>query len=395
MTDTLFSDMQRSDAGPALYAEPHYEYLDRSARLEIARVRSLLEEWFSHYPVEHRAEFLGRFQNGNDIHFIASSFELYLHELFLRSGFTLEVHPQIPSGKKTAPDFKITIPKGMSFYLEAALATDESDVERAAAKRMDAVFDAVDRLNCRNFFLGLDMRGSPKTAPKAKKLRNSLDLWLRTLDPDAIAEQLRRSEQKEAPKFFFKHEGWEITFSAFPRSPEKRGKPGIRPIGTKFFGARWLSTWESIRDAVIRKGRKYGQLELPLIVAVNAGAFHVDMIDIMEALFGQEQFILSVKKPRSKPIMRRAPNGLWHGPKGIRYRRVSGVIIAPDLKPWTFGVRGITLYHNPWSYRPIDPSLLSIPQYIVNEGRMTPKEGTHPREIFGLPEGWPEISQAP
>ena len=47
-----------------------------------------------------------------------------------------------------------------------------------------------------------------------------------------------------------------------------------------------MNTWESIRDAAIRKGQKYGKLEIPLIVAVNVGEFHVDMIDIMQALFG-------------------------------------------------------------------------------------------------------------
>lgn len=326
--------------------------------------------------------------------FIAASFELYLHELFLRHGFKVEVHPQISSGKKTTPDFRVVSPDGMSFYLEAVLATDESDEERAAAKRTDVVFDAVDRLNCRNFFLGLDMRGSPETAPNAKKLRNSLDRWLATLDPDTIAEQLRMNGQKEAPEFCFEHEDWQITFTAFPRSPEKRGKSGIRPIGTKFFGVRWLSTWESIRDAVIRKGKKYGKLELPLIVAVNVGEFHVDTIDIMQALFGQEQFIFSMEKARSRPIMRRAPNGLWYGPKGIQYRRVSGVIIAPDLKPWTFGVRDISLYHNPWPYKAIVPDMFSFRQYVVNEGTMTPKQGIHPREIFGLQVGWPEIGQS-
>jgi hypothetical protein len=360
----------------------------------MASVRSLLEEWFLRYPEEHRVEFLGAFQSGNDMQFIAASFELYLHELFLRQGFEVEVHPQVSSGKKTTPDFRVTDPRGISFYLEAVLATDESDQERAASRRMDVVVDALNRLNCKDFFLGLDTRGSPKTPPNTKKLRKSLDEWLRSLDPDTVAEQLRMGGEIKPPKFYFEHEGWQITFSAFPRSPEKRGKPGIRPIGTQFFGVRWMRTWESIRDAVIRKGQKYGKLEMPLIVAVNVGEFHVDMIDIMQALFGEEQFIVSIERPRSKPIMRRALNGLWNGPKGIRYRRVSGVIIVPDLKPWTFGVRDMAFFHNPWSYKPIASDLFFCRQWMVNKGRMTSKEGSHPREILGLPEGWPEINQA-
>ena len=39
------------------------------------------------------------------------------------------------------------------------------------------------------------------------------------------------------------------------------------------------------------KAEKYGQLELPFIIAVNVVASHCDNIDIMNALYGDESML--------------------------------------------------------------------------------------------------------
>jgi len=76
---------------------------------------------------------------------------------------------------------------------------------------------------------------------------------------------------------------------------------------------------------------------------------HVDRIDEMQALFGQEQYIFSSNRLESEPRMERAKNGVWVGPTGVQYRRISAVLIAPDVLPWTVAVRNVRLYHNPWA----------------------------------------------
>jgi hypothetical protein len=59
-----------------------------------------------------------------------------------------------------------------------------------------------------------------------------------------------------------------------------------------------------------------------LVVAVNANVFHLDRIDIMQALFGQEQFIFDSSKVYQGPKMTRAPNGVWYGPHGIGTKKL-------------------------------------------------------------------------
>src|SRR5512132_3139931 len=118
---------------------------------------------------------------------------------------------------------------------------------------------------------------------------------------------------------------------AIPRSPEKRDKPVRAVLGGLFGDARWLNTWKVIYDTLIDKGRRYGNLDAPLVIAVNANVFHLDQSDIMQALFGQEQFLFDPHEPDREPRMQRAPNGFWHGPKGPRYARVAGVLIGFDV----------------------------------------------------------------
>ena len=57
----LFSEMNRAFTGPKAYAEPDYDYLDRSARPEAETIRAVLEEWLEAYPNSDRADLIGRF----------------------------------------------------------------------------------------------------------------------------------------------------------------------------------------------------------------------------------------------------------------------------------------------------------------------------------------------
>ncbi|GEM_PF-3281641 len=54
--------MNRDYTGPAFYAEPMFDYLNRSARLESERIRNLLEQWFKHFPSKAQDELRARFR---------------------------------------------------------------------------------------------------------------------------------------------------------------------------------------------------------------------------------------------------------------------------------------------------------------------------------------------
>lgn len=137
---TLFDLIERTDGGPAKYAEPSFPDWNRTARKDIAIVRAHLKDWFTRYPSGHQIDLRGRFRSPNDVHHRGAFFELFLHEMLLRLGCSIEIHPEVP-GTSKRPEFRVTSPDGSQFYLEAKVVNDESKEEAAARVRTNRVYD--------------------------------------------------------------------------------------------------------------------------------------------------------------------------------------------------------------------------------------------------------------
>ncbi len=125
-------------------------------------------------------------------------------------------------------------------------------------------------------------------------------------------------------------------------------------------------------------------------------SFHhfVIVIHVMEALFGTEQYIVSPEttplddRPRITIIRDR--DGAWTRPFGARYTRVSGVWVIDSLRPWTIAYKDPCLYHNPWANYPYSGQVARLSEAIPIVGQIHWKNGIHPRDIFALPDRWPE-----
>lgn len=387
----IFSNIERTYLGSKPYAEPDFEYLDRSARPESERVRGVIEECLAKFPDSDRDEVISRLKSGDHINFLSASFELYLHEILIRLGYEVTVHPETSSDKNTRPDFLAeNRESGNSFYAEAVLAIDQSNEERAAESRKNVVIDSINRVESPNFYISVSADGDPQSTPSGKKLRKKLSKWLDGLDPEAVSSEAEKLGHDAFPRIEIDQDGWKVEFVAIPKSPERRGLENSTTIGSLSSGAHWLGTWESIRDAVLKKGNRYGDIDKPLLVAVNVGQFNVDNIDTMQALYGQEEYIFNSQELENEPRMERASNGAWNGPDGVRYKRVSGVLIAPDITPWTFSARDICTYINPWANYELDGALFALSHAKANESKMEWIAGIHPRKLLGLHEGWPE-----
>jgi len=304
----------------------------------------------------------------------------------------VSIYPETKSSKSTRPDFLAQDNDNNLFYVEAVQSIENSQKVCSANVRLNVVYDTINRLRSYDFFLGLDYEGLPNSNLPGRQLRNDLEKWLKSLDFDSVQKKLEIEGYDSLPKISFNFDGWEVDFTAIPRNPENRDIPIDGPIGLFCPEARWLSTWETIRDSLLTKGSYYGELESPLIIAVDANVFHLDKIDIMQALFGQEQFTFDRSNIEREPRMRRAPNGVWHGPQGIRNKEISAVLIGFDIKPWTFGVRDLWLYLNPWATCHIQGDICKLNKAAPNNGKMEWIEGIHPKTILKLPECYPGIN---
>lgn len=385
----IFDDLARTDLTSKRHSESSFAYLNRSARVEISRVREFLEKCVADYPRSEAGELVARLRSGDDRQFDSASFELLLHALLRALNYELEPHPLLTNGSASRPDFLVSTPQGNRFFLEAVLASEISDATVGTAAIKGSVMDALNAVTHANFVIDVLDEGHPKTQPSGKKLARSVLAWLDSLDPDAVQDQINANGYDAIAPFVWTHDGWTLSIKPIPIKPERRGRAKSL-VGVSMGGAGWINAWTPIRDAIKSKGSKYGVLELPLVVAVNVDAFTLDRRDEVQALFGQEEIVVSVDQPEREPRTQRALNGAWIGLGGPQYTRVSGAWLFNNLSPYTVASRRNTLYLNPWAAATVPDELLTLPHAKGNAGVVEWVGGASLRDIFGLRDQWPE-----
>jgi len=387
----IFSNFLRTYDGYKQHSESDFAYLNRSRRDDSKCIRETLNLWFEKYPDNEKTDLCSRVRSSDNYQHSSATFELYIHALLSNLGYKIEVHPETNNSKGSHPDFLVCDSEGFEFYVEAVQSTGIKQDERSGENRLKVVLDCINKIISYDYFLKVNYNGLPPSSPSSKKLKSELEKWLSNLDYKSVCDISSREGLENLPKYTFTHEGWKANFSVIPRSPEHRDVPLQSIIGMLSPGAKWSNPEENIRKTLLKKGKDYGKLDRPLLIAITAKGPGSDRISVMEALFGKEQFIFTRGSDTNEPEMRRAANGLWYGPEGIRYKRISGVLIGFGISPWTFGVREMTLYKNPWANSKLGGAIFSLPFAVPSENKMRWHPGMHPKEILKLSLGYPGI----
>ncbi|MCK4224566.1 MAG: hypothetical protein KAX39_05255 [candidate division Zixibacteria bacterium] len=387
----LFDDIKRNENRPKHYSEPRFSYLNRSARPEFERIRNLLEQWFKHILVKVQPELRSRFRQKDDRQHLSAFFELYLYELLFRLRFDIEFHPKI-KGKKTHPDFMVSKGGEQLFYLEATLTT-LSDTEVATKAREKQVYDTLNTMESPNFFIYLKIHGTPGTAPPGRRIRSFLERKLAQLDPNKITRLFEIDNLRAIPSWEFKHQDWRITFRPFPKSPAKRGKPIVRPIGLQMQETILCASDIGIIDSIKRKASKYGKLDLPYVIALDIlDECDADESDISIALYGKEPFTdISPRDYSAELVVESQLNAAWYGQNGSQHTRVSAALIAVDLVPSGIAKVIPTLWHNPWANYPMSQDVWPLPQVVPNyeNNQLVKLHGKNSWELLELSPCWP------
>ena len=384
----LFSEADRTDTAPMRAGESSYRFLDRSARPQITRVRAFLSGALHRYPAVERDEVVAWIRSENETHFRSATFEIFLHEALIRLGYQLTPHPDPGTGVAKRPDFLVTDADGREFFLEAVLASERDGRSPAAEAMKEAALGYLNEAPHAAFLVDVESEGDPTSQASGRTLARDVHAWLDKLAPDPLRERLVAQGLDAMPDMTWAHEGWEVRLRAIPLSHDRRGK-SARLIGALGSGARWVNAWEPLRDAVKKKANRYGELTKPFVIAVNADIFHLDEIDEVQALYGEEYWGEVIGHPeRSGPGRR--PNGAWRGPHGPQNRRVSAVWFFNDLTPYTIGNRRSTLYVNPWANIASPERLQRVPTRLVEGDELVQVPGMDLGTIYGLPAGWPE-----
>lgn len=371
---------------PKQHLESTFDYYNRSARGDIRAIREILETWFARVPEHAQNDLRQRFRSSEDSQHRAALFELLIHELFSRLGYSLEFHPDIEGTNH--PDFLARKGEQDLFYLEVTTAGASVD-EVGEHRRISQVYDSINRLRNTDFYLAVFVKGAPETPPPGARLRRDLERWLARLDWRTVKDQWDAGGFEALPVYNWGHDGWEVRFRPIPKLEAHRGEQAVVPIGlTMPLGVQRLAPDEGIKKAIEAKN-KYG-VKLPLVLAVNLMEDFCKTYDVMNALFGHETVVFSATGTKPGARLR---DGAWDGPKGPQNTSISVAMIFHDLEVWNINQEGrLWIVHNPWSARPLDPRLLPFEHYLPdqNKGELRVVGGaTTLAASLGLPDPWP------
>lgn len=382
---TLFDVVTRTDASPSAYGEDSFSFMNRVDGPFWTRVRLVLDEWFANYPEEHAADLRARLRSSDPRQHYAAWWELYLHELFLKIGWSVSVHPDV-GGASTHPDFLVR--RGAdAFYLEALTVFSGIVEDGRNGAREAWILDLINEVTSPNFFVGVDFESVGTECPSRAEVIQPIEGWLAGLDADAVAELMRAGD--EPPELRLQFRDWDVVVDAMPIKPDARGRADNRTVGRGPVSGGWVNDVDQLRRGFKRKFRRYGELEHPLAVAVLGMSSFVELRDFEQALFGRHAVQYEQQAPYRSQWVRLA-DGVWRGPAGPRATSVAGVLSAAGIQPWTT-VRGLPrLWVNPWAVRPLGVRL-PFPTTTVSEaGEVEHGEGgISAADIFDLPADWP------
>ncbi len=371
---------------PKRYLEPTFEYYNRSDRKNIQQIKSVLERWFAAYPEDGRSDLRSRFRSKIESQHQASFFELFVHEVLTQLGYRIELHPDVQSTNH--PDFLASPEKGDQFLVEVTT-TQDSEQEVAAQKRIDQVYDTLNRLRSPDFFIAILDSGSPGSSVPGARVRTDLERWLNGLSWPEVTKAWEKSDGFDAaPRYEWKHDGWEVTFRAIPKSKENRGSADLRPIGlTMPTNMKMLAADEEIKSAIKRKDR-YGKPKLPFVLVINVLGDFCDTYDVMNAVFGHETVIFGPEGTRPGARLR---DGAWDAPGGPQHKSISAVLVFHALNAWSVLSSDYWLVHNPWADLPLGHAALPFTQYVPNyeTGKLEERKGRTFADLLRLPTPWP------
>jgi hypothetical protein len=391
--DRIFDQTERNDKRSRYFNESAFAYYNISARPGFVAIRELIEQWYAEYPDAGKTDIRGRLRSGKETDFRSAFFELYLYQLCRCLGFSVAIYPDMSHhARKSHPDFILSRDGEPALYVEATLAQEPQSTV-AARRRQAELEDAINRVNCPDFWLMLDTSGTATENIPVAKARNKIQRWLESLNVEQVTKDVEMKGDAALPTLTESYGGLTITITAHPLSPDNRGNSVIPTLGAVMPDE--LLAWdtnEDIRQAVLRKAKCYGDLKLPYVIAINVMNDLFEFDDILDGLFGQR--IVEVQRGPQGISQRRvvgAANGALRGKTEPRNTIVSGVLITNNLIPTTIGIETPLLIHNPWAQKPLPTGAWRLPQKSIDAmtGKIISHMGSPAREILGIPERWP------
>jgi len=379
----LFSSHIRLDMDVAKFVEPTFDYLDRSGRRSAAALREVIESWRLKYPLSELAELDARLRTQDN--FPSAFFELYLHEVFTRLGMRPRVHPTIP-GRQTRPDFRLQTGEGSPVIVEAVTLTEGGRVFQRSQRFLYEALDALNSISTRNYSLHVEPEGRAESPLPLSRLRGQVEEFLRGLDHSRLLEAFTQDDSEDFPSTFFQHDGLFLKIEAMPVIEDLSNDSTRVPVGGFGPVESWVESGQRLRSVIRKKARDYGELGLPYVIAVSFPGYDLAPSTLLNVLIGTFEYVMHQNTPGGPHRLesRRRRDGVWRGGKGSRYTRVSAVLVAERLTPWSMVACQPILVHNPWAKYPILDIGPELTHYRPIEGKYVERSGLSAIELLQL-----------
>lgn len=278
----LFEEQWYGIEGPQEHNHDSYIYYAGSLRPEIIDARKQMEEWFALYPDAEKNDLRNNFKNDFD----AGFFELFLYTLFYKMGYKITIHPEVPDSTKK-PDFLVS-GFGEEFYLEAKVSYYESKDERSKEKMLGSLYSILNKAVITDFYIYLrNINLKTGQQPRSNKIRKAIEDTINSYGVDELLENMNNGKITNPPIHVYEDDDIYIEYGPIPRSVEARGKAGHRAIGIYGGDAKILENAESLRGGLKVKAGRYGSLDKPFLIAINAiDMMSLDKNDVMDCLMG-------------------------------------------------------------------------------------------------------------
>lgn len=388
--DLLFPGPQTGNATKRA-TESTYDFLNRVTRPEMAAPRQVLEEWFAHWPADDRKDLRGRLKAKDAGQFVGAFWELYLHELHRRLGFECQRDPVLPDTTRR-PDFLVSRPGNpkSSFYLEATV-VDYARNEASLRKRQELVLEMIEAAYHPDFAIRVHQLAAGDSQPSRREVVGAIEQWFATLDHEA--EQRRVGELGRADEMIALGKGWRLRALPYPRPEQSRGDRSFPTIATRS-GGGMINEPPTILDDLRDKASRYGRPDRPYVIAALCAREFATELDIEQALYGPEVIKVAVGPGGPQTGVARIdrdPKGLWQRDEQQTATRVSAVLSAIQLHPWSIASVPLTLWLNPWATRRLTASLpwATVSGDLAANAIVRADGEREPREFLDLPERWP------
>lgn len=233
-----------------------------------------------------------------------------------------------------------------------------------------SLYSVLDQSDISDFFIYIrciELKGNQQ--PRANIIRKAMEKTINSYDVNDLFEKMNNGKINQSFIHIYEDDNIYIEYGPIPKSNKGRGKKNHRAIGVYGMDAKILNNVESLRKALKVKSGRYGILDKPYLIAINAvDMLALDKDDVMDCLMGSTCIVPELIINQSASQEFREHDGFFTGrnDKG-QNTRVSAAMIT-KIHPSNWRDSDYWIFENEMAILPINLRNSSLITRFIQDG---------------------------